>query len=212
MRKHGFRGRKTGPGIPIRTLRCKSHGQYFTVYPMGHVPYGRQPIVAVGLGGYPVDERKKEGVARWRDSGFEAAVDASEQWLWLREGMGEKAQPGGYGTQRRWIERSADVLGLSEAIKPPVVEEIVEQLGVSGLEHDEAREQYGLASGLVERGKAIVSVLNLIRFGDDLCARLMAAGTLSGCWGRVVLWDPRFNRRVSLLSRVDRASRSPPSV
>ena len=70
MRKHSFRGRKTGPGIPIRILRCKSHGQYFTVYPMGHVPYGRQPIVAVGLGGYLVDERKKEGVARWRDSGF----------------------------------------------------------------------------------------------------------------------------------------------
>lgn len=145
-------------------------------------------------------------------AGFEAAVDASEGLLWLRERLSEKAQPGGYGTQRRWIERSAGVLGLSEAIKPPVVEEIVEQLGVSGLEHHEAREQYGLASGLVERGKAIVSVLNLIRFGDDLCARLMAAGTLRGCWGRVVFWDPRFNRRVSLLSTVGRASRSPPSV
>ena len=70
MRKHDFRGRKTGPCIPIRILRCKSHGQYFTVYPMGHVPYDRQPIVAVGLGGNPLDERKKEGVARWRDSGF----------------------------------------------------------------------------------------------------------------------------------------------
>ena len=145
-------------------------------------------------------------------AGFEAAVDASEGLLWLREGMGEKAQPGGYGTQRRWIERSARVLGLSEAIKPPVVEEIVEQLGVSGLEHREARDRYGRASGLVERGKAMVSVLNLIHFGDDLCARLMAAGVLSGCWGKVVFWDPKFNRRISLLSRVGRASRSPPSV
>ncbi len=145
-------------------------------------------------------------------AGFEAAVDASEQCLWLREGMGEGAQPGGYGSQRRWIERSARVLGLSDAIKPPVVEEIVEQLGLSGLEHHKAREQYGLASGLVERGKAIVSVLNLIRVGDDLCARLMAAGYLSGCWGRVVFWDPRFNRRVSLLSRIGRAIRSPPFV
>ena len=145
-------------------------------------------------------------------AGFEAAVDASEGLLWLREGMGEKAQPGGYGTQRRWIERSARVLGLSEAIKPPVVEEIVEQLGVSGLEHREARDRYGRALGLVERGKAMVSVLNLIHFGDDLCARLMAAGVLSGCWGKVVFWDPKFNRRISLLSRVERASRSPPSV
>ena len=145
-------------------------------------------------------------------AGFEAAVDASEGLLWLRERLGEKAQPGGYGTQRRWIERSARVLGLSVELKPPVVEEIVEQLGVSGLEHHKARERYSWASGLVGRGKAMVSVLNLIHFGDDLCARLMAAGVLSGCWGKVVFWDPKFNRRVSLLSRVDRASRSPPSV
>ena len=143
-------------------------------------------------------------------AGFEAAVDGAEGLLWLREGMGEKAQPGGYGTQRRWIERSARVLGLSEAIKPPVVEEIVEQLGVSGLEHREARDRYGRALGLVERGKAMVSVLNLIHFGDDLCARLMAAGTLSGWWGKVVFWDPRLHRRLSPLSRVGRASRSPP--
>lgn len=70
MRKHDFRRRKTGPCIPIRIMRCKSHGQYFTVYPLGHMPYHRQPIVAVDLGGYPVVEREKEGVAQWRDSGF----------------------------------------------------------------------------------------------------------------------------------------------
>ena len=126
--------------------------------------------------------------------------------------MGEKPQPGGYGSQRRWIESSARVLGLSEAIKPVVVEEIVEQLEVNGLEHHKAREQYGLASGLVQRGKVILSVLNLIRSGEDLCVRLMAAGTLGGCWGRVVFWDPKFNRRLSPLSRVGRASRSPPFI
>jgi hypothetical protein len=126
--------------------------------------------------------------------------------------MGEKPQPGGYGSQRRWIEHSARIVGLSEAIKPFVVEELVEQLEVNGLEHHKAREQYGLASGLVQRGKAILSVLNLIRFGDDLCVRLMAAGTLGGCWGRVVLWDSKFNRRLSPLSRVGRASRSPPFI
>jgi hypothetical protein len=126
--------------------------------------------------------------------------------------MGEKAQPGGYGSQCRWIERSARVLGLSAAMKPAVVEEIVEQLGVNGLEHHKARQQYGLASGLVERGKAILSVLHHIRFGDDLCVRLMAAGSLGGCWGKVVLWDCKFGRRVSPLSRVGRASRSPPFI
>jgi hypothetical protein len=108
------------------------------------------------------------------------------------------------------MEGSARVLGLSGEIKPPVVEEIVEQLDVCGLEQDKARKQYDFASGPVERGQAIVSGLNLIHFGDDLCARLLAAGSLSGCWGRVVFWDPRFNRRLSPLSRVGRQSRSPP--
>ena len=142
--------------------------------------------------------------------GFVAAVEASEGLLWLRERVAEKAQPGGYGTQRRWIKRSARLLGLSCETDPPVVEEIVEQLGVSGLEHHEARQRYGCASGLVERGEAIVSVLNRLSFGEGLCARLMSAGYLSGCWGRVVFWEPRFNRRRSPLSRVGRASRSPP--
>ena len=142
--------------------------------------------------------------------GFEAAVDASEGLLWLRERLGEEVQPGSYATQCRWMEGSARLLGLSGEIKPPVVEEIVEQLGVSGLEHDKARKQYGFASGPLERGKAIVSVLNLIGFGKDLCARLLTAGSLSGCWGRVLLWDPKFNRRFSPLSRVGRQSRSPP--
>ena len=141
---------------------------------------------------------------------FEAAVDASEGLLWLRERLGEKAQPGGYATQCRWMESSARMLGLSGEIKESVVEEIVEQLGVMGLEQDKARKQYGFASGPVERGKAIVLVLNLIPFGEDLCVRLLAAGSLSGCWGRVVFWDPRFNRRLSPLSRVGRQSRSPP--
>ena len=145
-------------------------------------------------------------------AGFEAALDAFEKRIWYRERIGEKAQPGVYGSQRRWIERSALLLGLSEGTTPPVVEEIVEQLEVNGLEHNEARKQYGLAAGLVERGKAVVSVLKLIRFGDDLCARLMAAGQMSGCWGRVVLWDSKFNRRLSPLSRVGRASRSPPFI
>jgi hypothetical protein len=70
LRKHDFRKRKTGPGIPLRILRCQSHGRHFTVYPIGHVPYGRQPVVAVDLGGYPVEAKEKEGVARWRDSRF----------------------------------------------------------------------------------------------------------------------------------------------
>jgi hypothetical protein len=37
---------------------------------MGHMPYSRRSIAAVDLRGYPVEEKKKEGVAQWRESVF----------------------------------------------------------------------------------------------------------------------------------------------
>lgn len=48
--KHSWRPRKTGPGHPVAILQCLMHGRYFTVYPSGHVPYGRQRIAPVTSG------------------------------------------------------------------------------------------------------------------------------------------------------------------
>ncbi len=50
LRKHDFRDRKTGPRFGLRILYCSTHQRYFTVYPPGHVPYGRQAVA-------PIDER-----------------------------------------------------------------------------------------------------------------------------------------------------------
>ncbi len=49
---HDCRPRKTGPGHPLAVKRCHVHGRYFTVYPPGQVPYGRQriaPVTSAGL-------------------------------------------------------------------------------------------------------------------------------------------------------------------
>jgi hypothetical protein len=146
------------------------------------------------------------------DSTFEVIVGGASNWLNLHTSCSQPLNVGDQFGAIRIVSLVSTQGGQIVYEEPPVVEEIVEQLGLSGLEHHKAREQYGLASGLVERGKAMVTVLNLIRFGEDLCVRLMAAGTLGGCWGRVVLWDPKFSRRLSPLSRVGRASRSPPFV
>ncbi len=50
LREHCFRDRKTGPRFALRIFHCVTHRRYFTVYPPGHVPYGRQAMA-------PVDER-----------------------------------------------------------------------------------------------------------------------------------------------------------
>ncbi len=50
LTRHSFRDRKTGPEFALRIFYCATHRRHFTVYPPGHVPYGRQAVA-------PVDER-----------------------------------------------------------------------------------------------------------------------------------------------------------
>ena len=38
---HHLRERKTGPQIPVTVVQCRTHRRAFTIYPLGHVPYGR---------------------------------------------------------------------------------------------------------------------------------------------------------------------------
>jgi hypothetical protein len=45
VRGAGWRERATGPRYPLRKVRCKTHGRSFTLYPVGHVPYGREPVI-----------------------------------------------------------------------------------------------------------------------------------------------------------------------
>jgi hypothetical protein len=48
---HHLRDRKTGPQIPVTVVQCNTHRRAFTLYPLGHVPYGRQAVAPVGLDG-----------------------------------------------------------------------------------------------------------------------------------------------------------------
>jgi len=54
VRHHDVRERKTGPGIALAVCRCEVHERYFTVYPPGHVPYGRQRLAPLSVGGQVV--------------------------------------------------------------------------------------------------------------------------------------------------------------
>ena len=42
-----YRDRKTGPGFPLAVVGCRRHPICrFTLYPPGHIPYGRQAVVS----------------------------------------------------------------------------------------------------------------------------------------------------------------------
>jgi hypothetical protein len=60
IRGHHWRERKTGPSVALRVLKCLTHGQAFTVYPPGFVPYGRQPWIRLDLRGCEVKRLEGE--------------------------------------------------------------------------------------------------------------------------------------------------------
>lgn len=66
LEKHDWRPRKSGPAIALRVLRCRTHGVFFTVYPPGYVPYGRQRLAAVDLQGAPLVRELPESEASLR--------------------------------------------------------------------------------------------------------------------------------------------------
>ena len=125
--------------------------------------------------------------------------------------MGEGPHPGNYAGQRQWIERDGRLLGLCSAVPPKVSEAIGEVLGVPGLEYRNARRDFLQAADRCERGRAVALVLSAVDAEDDrLFARFLAAGSRSGCWNRVWLFDPSRNRRISPFSAVGQAIRPPP--
>jgi len=142
--------------------------------------------------------------------GFEAAVDASLGRLWPREPFGKSQYPSSYAGQRLWIERAGRLLGLSHAVSPRTSEAIGEDLGVPGIEHRRARQDFLTAAGLKGRGHAVVAVLESLNSDRHLFSRFLAAGCRSGCLDRAWLFDPSLKRRISPLSPLARALRRPP--
>lgn len=198
--KHSFRRRKTGPEIELRVLHCKRHQRYFTVYPTGHVPYAQCSLAQVDFRGEPVERLQP---AEPDGALFEAAAAAAAGRPWAGE-PGRSPR-----TQRRWMERSAQLLGL---VPSPVVEWIRDQLGVAGMDHHQASIQYQATASLKAQGKAVLNVERRINRDRSRLLRLLAAGSLSGLWGHPFLWDPARGQRFSLLGRTIRTLRAPPAL
>lgn len=60
--------------MPVRVFFCWSHDYYFTVYPMGHVPYSRKRVLPVDLDGHVVESwDAKEAGSRWKGIWFRSS-------------------------------------------------------------------------------------------------------------------------------------------
>lgn len=209
---HSWRSRKTGPGFPVRILRCVTHSRYFTVYPQGFTPYARQRLAPLSSAVRTETDAPEAVLSQWDRTVFEAAVRAAGGKLGLHEVVHGDPVEARYATQRRRIERAGRLLGLSAEIDERVAEVVAQSLTTPGLDHQAARRVFSRAGTLRGRGAAIVSMLRVLPTAGALNARLLGAGFLVGLWGRPALWDARTSSRTfpHFAAPSARAARSPP--
>lgn len=203
-----YRRRTTGPCFPLAVLRCKTHGRGFTLYPPGHVPYGRRAIAPVAPDGSPVtieqagveegrqqpdDEQEQAALSpaalAFRGTVFDAALDAAAGCIWQRGHL-----PGGserwWSSQGRWIDRALRLLGLAPDQSVSLRHEIAELLLVDTLRLQELSSQLGGTVGYRRRGLAICQVLAALPVRSAFLAeRLQNCGQRSGLWACPLRWD-----------------------
>jgi hypothetical protein len=181
------RDRTTGPEFPLLVAHCKAHGHDFTIYPAGHVPYGRQAIAPLALDGSLLqhgDGEAHAGEPMWAGTVVEAAVDADRGRLW------DKSSPSRDVFRRRtqWLSLVANLLGLV-TVDARSRERISEQLSLAALDVMDAARVYEGARGLHDRGRVIVGLLDHIPVRRRFCDDLLVCGALIGRWGRPLWWE-----------------------
>ena len=190
LRVDHFRERKTGPCFALAVLVCGVHQLGFTLYPPGHVPYGRVAIAPLDVDGEVVVELAGSAAAgaAWGLTVFSAALDAAGGVAWPR--TNEPADPRRWWrTQGRYLERGARLLAVAEGVCQRRREQVARALGVALLVLVD-RAVLWAASGYRGRGQAIVAVLGELEIGATLGDRLLTSGAAMGLWGAPSRWDP----------------------
>jgi len=181
IRKQQWRHRKTGVAHPLLVLRCLHHGRSFTIYPPGHVPYGRQPIAPLAPDGHP-RTTDPEGAVAWRNTLFDAALDAAYSDAWARE------CPGGtdlwWSTQRRLLDRISRLLGVCPDLPQTLRDELAEVLNVDGSLLGELAADVRAWPGYRAQGRAACAVLQVVDAPWPAYCRLAEAGWMVGLWSR----------------------------
>lgn len=205
LHAHHWRERKTGPQFPLLVVRCETHGVAFTLYPPGHVPYGRMAVAAVDAQGKPLHRADDTTIIpqlAWELTFFGAAQDAAKRVAWSRSGYDEAEFRGSWRTQGRYIAQAAELLGLTGAEQPL----LVGVLGVSALGQREAAAKYRGAEGYETRGRAVCTIVDELGFvHGNLLDMILRAGFAARRWGRAHRWDERLGQ----LQEVTQRARSP---
>ena len=187
---HHVRERKAGPQIPVTVVQCRTHRRAFTLYPLGHIPYGRLAVAPVTLDGQVLLSTESEPTVGDRRSPAWRATQLGAAFVALDD-------PTVKLTDRRWwatqmperLDQSAALLGVHPGLPMPDADAIAFRLELPRLVLRQAADDYAHARGRAARGRVLVGVLD--QLGADACLldRILAAGVCAGCWGTVTRWD-----------------------
>lgn len=171
-------------------MHCVTHDVSFTVYPPGWVPYGRKQLALVGHSGGVVET--EESLSSWRDTVFEATLDASEKRLWPEEvQLGPMPDPEdrqqSRRTQRRHVAGAMKLFGFTRsqsAREREIISHLI-QISVSRLEAGAQKIRAG--PSLFVKGEEGVQVLGQLPGIRLMMSGLLALGLNQGYWGPALL-------------------------
>jgi len=203
-----FRERKTGPQFALCVMRCRTHETGFTLYPPGYPPWGRKPWVRDGLVA-KVEDDAQDNAEWFRNTYFEAALDAAEGVFWPRE----KAIDSDFGTpsdltQECHLSRSIRLLGIDQEASRR--ESFAQLFSLPGQLLHEAAGILGQQPHLADLGRVVRTLLEAIPSTlTGVFESLAICGAAVGLWPPLHVWRPALHR---LLPRAFPSGRMPGAV
>lgn len=132
------------------------------------------------------EEQSQSGEGPWRGTVFDAALDAADGLPW------DRVSPGGsdtwWGTQVRLLMLCMDLVGVNPDLSAELRHQLGELHGVDTMTLELCAKEVVRSPGYRSRGQAVATVLGRIPTRSAL-RRILAAGHLTGRWGRPLWWD-----------------------
>lgn len=180
-----YRSRKTGPRFPVAVVGCSRHpvGCY-TLYPPGHIRYGRQPVVPCSPSGALLLDGDT-GQPLWPATLFAAAIDAAARVWWPSHSPADDERR--RRTQGCRLEQAGQLLGLHDQVDSSRQEPIATRLRVPTMTLRRAAS--GWTSSWQARGTAIMAMLQAVPIDASLLDRILAAGAVAQRWPPPKRWD-----------------------
>jgi hypothetical protein len=185
-----LRDRKSGPRFPLAVVGCSRHRQHrFTLYPPGHVRYGRVAVAPYDPSGKLVYNEGTHEPA-WQETLFAAALDAAAGERWPADSPAQDSRR--RRTQGRRLERAAWLLGVHPELDLLTRERIATRLQVATMTLLEGARSWG--ASWTAQGSAVLSVLLALSPPLALLDRLLAGGALTGLWPEPSVESPSPSR------------------